>query len=303
MQLLSTPDDRFASLPDYPFAPHTVSVPRGDGSGDLQIHYVDEGAIDAEETVLMLHGEPSWSFLYRHMIPPVVGAGHRVVAPDLPGFGKSDKPTNRADYTYERHVAWMTGLLQQLDLARVTLVCQDWGGLIGLRLAAEHPDRFSRIVAANTFLPTGDRDPGDAFLGWQKFSQETPTFPVGNIVNAGCATDLSPDVITAYDAPFPDDTYKEGPRQMPALVPTSPEDPAAGANRAAWEVLATFDRPFLCCFSDRDAITKGADRRFREVVPGAAAQPHTTIEGAGHFLQEDAGAQLGAVLARFVAGG
>ena len=172
MEIIRTPDERFANLPGYPFAPHYVEI---DG---LRIHYVDEGPRDAPP-VLMLHGEPSWSYLYRKMIPIITAAGQRAVAPDLVGFGRSDKPLRRDDYTYQRHVDWMRGVIEHLDLRRITLVCQDWGGLIGLRLAAEHPDRFARIVAANTFLPTGDTPPGPAFLAWQKFSQETPEFPVG----------------------------------------------------------------------------------------------------------------------------
>ena len=212
-----------------------------------------------------------------------------------------DKPAAREDYTYAAHVAWMAEFIDRADLRGLTLVCQDWGGLIGLRVAAEHPERFARIVAANTFLPTGDNNPGEAFLRWQNFSQTSPAFPIGNIVNGGCKTDLSPDVIAAYDAPFPDDTYKAGARIFPSLVPTGPDDPAAAANVAAWEVLKRFDRPFLCTFSDGDPITRGGERAFVGVVPGAAGQPHTTIEGAGHFLQEDRGPELARVIVDFVA--
>jgi haloalkane dehalogenase len=298
MEVLRTPDDRFASLPGYPFEPHYLEVPDGEG-GELRVHYVDEGPGDADP-VLLLHGEPSWSFLYRKMIPVITAAGHRAVAPDLVGFGRSDKPSKRDDYTYQRHVDWMRGLLEQLDLRNVTLVGQDWGGLIGLRLVAEHPDRFARVVAANTFLPTGDRNPGDAFLAWQKFSQETPRFPVGRIVNGGCVTELPEDVVAAYDAPFPDETYKEGARQFPLLVPTSPSDPAAEPNRRAWEALSEFDRPFLTAFSDSDPITGGADRVLQESIPGAKGRPHTTLTGGGHFLQEDVGEELARVVVDFV---
>jgi haloalkane dehalogenase len=217
------------------------------------------------------------------------------------GFGRSDKPVKRTDYTYARHVEWMrAALFDALDLREVTLVCQDWGGLLGLRLVGEHPDRFARVVAANTFLPTGDTPPGEAFLGWQKFSQETPVFPVGRIVNGGCTTDLSDDIIAAYDAPFPDDTYKAGARQFPLLVPTAPDDPAAPANRQAWETLRAWRKPFLTAFSDQDAITRGGDRAFQSSVPGCAGQPHTTIEGGGHFLQEDRGEQLAQVVADWI---
>jgi len=302
MDVLRTPDERFADLPGYPFAPHHTDVPTGDGSGTLRIHHVDEGPADAAETVLLMHGEPSWSFLYRHMIPVLTDAGYRCVAPDLVGFGRSDKPAARGDYTFQRHVDWMTAWLTANDLDGLTLVCQDWGGLIGLRLVAAMPERFRRVVAANTFLPTGDRHPGDAFLAWQKFSQEVPEFPTGRIIDGGCTTDLSDAVIAGYDAPFPDETFKEGARQFPLLVPTSPDDPAAAANRAAWEVLGRYDRPFLCAFSDSDPITGGADAHLKATIPGAAGQPHTTIVGGGHFLQEDRGPELAAVVASFVAG-
>jgi haloalkane dehalogenase len=302
MEILRTPDDRFGGLPSYSFAPHYVEVPRGDGTGDLRIHAVDEGPRDAAETVLLMHGEPSWSFLYRHMIPPLTAAGHRVLAPDLVGFGRSDKPSPRTEYTYARHVAWMTAWFTELGLDHVTLVCQDWGGLIGLRLVAAMPERFRRVVAANTFLPTGDRSPGEGFLAWQKFSQEVEPFPTGRIINGGCTTDLSEEVIAGYDAPFPDETYKEGARQFPLLVPTSPDDPAAEPNRAAWNVLSRFDRPFLTAFSDGDAVTGGADVGLRAKIPGAAGQPHTTIVGGGHFLQEDCGPRLAAVVNDFIAG-
>jgi haloalkane dehalogenase len=247
-----------------------------------------------------MHGEPSWSFLYRRMIPILVDAGLRAVAPDLVGFGRSDKPTRRTDYTYQRHVDWMTSWLDAVDLEDATLVGQDWGGLIGLRLVAEHPDRFARVVAANTFLPTGDRVPGDAFIAWQRFSQETPDFAVGRIVNGGCTTDLSPDVVAAYDAPFPDESYKEGARQFPMLVPTSPDDPAAGPNRDAWDVLRRWTKPFLCAFSDQDPITRGADTVLRAEIPGCERRPHTVIEGAGHFLQEDRGEELAHVVVDFI---
>jgi haloalkane dehalogenase len=207
----------------------------------------------------------------------------------------------REDYTYQRHVDWMRGVLERLDLRNVTLVGQDWGGLIGLRLAAEHPERFARIVAANTFLPTGDIPPGPAFFAWQRYSQETPDFHAGGIVRGGCVTDLAPEVIAAYDAPFPDDRYKAGARQFPMLVPSTPNDPATVPNRKAWEVFARWEKPFLTAFSDSDPITRGADRFLQQAIPGAKDQPHTTITGAGHFLQEDKGEELARVVADFIA--
>lgn len=294
MEILRTPDERFADLPDYPFAPHYLEV------ADVRIHYVDEGPADAPP-VLLMHGEPSWSFLYRRMIPILTAAGHRVIAPDLVGFGRSDKPAAREDYTYQRHVDWMAGLLTTLELREVTLFGQDWGGLIGLRLAAENESRFARIIAANTFLPTGDIPPGRAFLRWQRISQETPDFRAGDIVKGGCTSALSDAVVAAYDAPFPDERYLAGARQFPMLVPISPDDPAALANRAAWEVLRRWQKPFLCTFSDRDPITRGGSRYFQEAVPGAQGQPHTTISGAGHFLQEDRGEDLAHTIVAFLA--
>jgi len=294
MEILRTPDECFANLPGYPFAPHYTET------GGIRIHYVDEGPRNAAP-VLMLHGEPSWSYLYRKMIPIVVQAGHRVVAPDLVGFGRSDKPVRRDDYTYQRHVDWMRDVLTALDLRDVTLVCQDWGGLIGLRLVAEHPERFARVVTANTMLPTGDVPAGPAFLAWKEYSQTTPEFHVGRIVRGGCVTDLAPEVIAAYDAPFPDDRYKAGPRQFPMLVPVTADDPAAAANRKAWEVLSRWTKPWLTAFSDQDPITRGGDRIFQERVPGAKGQRHTTISGGGHFLQEDKGDELARIVAEFIA--
>jgi haloalkane dehalogenase len=299
VDVLRTPDERFVALPGYPFEPHYVEVASPDGS-PVRIHYLDEGPADGE-VVLLLHGEPSWSYLYRHMVPVLVSAGLRTVAIDLVGFGRSDKPASRHDYTYQTHVDWTWAAVEAIGLDAITLFGQDWGGLIGLRLVGEHPERFARVVAANTFLPTGDSHPGDAFLAWQRFSQETPELRIGRIVNGGCVTDLAPEVVAAYDAPFPDETYKQGARQFPLLVPTSPDDPAAPANRTAWESLGRFDRPLLCAFSDSDAITRGADGPLRSHIPGAAGQPHITVTGAGHFLQEDKGHQLAGIVADFVA--
>ncbi|HEU5227723.1 MAG TPA: haloalkane dehalogenase [Ktedonobacteraceae bacterium] len=294
MEILRTPDERFNNLPGYDFAPHYVEV------DEVRIHYIDEGPEDAAP-VLMLHGEPSWSYLYRKMIPIIADAGYRAIAPDLVGFGRSDKPTSREDYTYQRHVDWMRGLMRALDLKQITLMCQDWGGLIGLRLAAEHEHRFSRIVASNTFLPTGDIPPGEAFLRWKRFALETPTFHVGGIVKGACVSELEPEVVAAYDAPFPDDRYLAGARQFPVIVPVSPDDPASVPNRRAWEVLKRWEKPFLTAFSDSDPITRGGDRFFQATVPGTKDQPHVTISQAGHFLQEDKGEELARIIVDFMA--
>lgn len=306
MDVLRTPDERFEGLEGYPFAPHYAEIPADTSRPEgptLRVHYLDErpGA-STEEVVLCLHGEPSWSYLYRTMVPVFTDAGLRVVAPDLVGFGRSDKPARRDDYTYERHVAWLASLVfDHLDLTNITLVCQDWGGLLGLRLVAAQPHRFARVVAANTFLPSGEHRLPEAFQRWRQFSQEVEDFNVGAIVGAGTLDGLDPAARLAYDAPFPSDDYKEGARQFPALVPDGPDAPSAAENRAAWEVLRRFDRPFLTAFSDGDPITAGSDRVLREAIPGAAGQAHVTIAGGGHFLQEDRGPELARAVLDFIA--
>jgi haloalkane dehalogenase len=306
MQSLRTPDERFADLPGYPFAPHYVDVDDQDASapgGSLRVHYLDEGSADAAP-ILCMHGEPSWSYLYRKMIPILVDAGHRVIAPDLVGFGKSDKPTEQSDYTYARHVAWMqAAIIDHLDLRNATFFGQDWGGLVGLRLVAENPDRFDRVVIGNTGLPTGEHAPSAAFLAWQKFSQTTPVFDIGFLLQSATTTELSDGEVAAYSAPFPDDSYKAGARIFPTLVPTRPDDPAAGANRAAWEVFKQWHKPFITCFSDGDPITAGGDKPFLQLVPGAQGQPHTTVAGANHFFQEDAAPHLARILIDAIAAG
>ena len=283
MDTLRTPDDRFGDLFEFPFPPSYATVTAIDGTA-LRLAYIDFGPRDGTP-VLLLHGEPSWSYLYRHFIVSLATAGHRVIAPDLIGFGRSDKPAARSDYTYEAHVDWMTQWLLQLDLTGITLFCQDWGGLIGLRLVAAHPERFARLVIGNTGLPIGTGW-SEGFAAWLKFSQEVPVFHVGGIVNGGCIRTLKPAEIAAYDAPFPDETYKAGARQFPALVPTTPEHASVAENKAAWAVLETFDRPVVTCFSDHDAVTKGGERVFQNRIPGAKGQPHRIVAG-GHFLQED----------------
>ena len=295
MKLLRTPDERFENLPGFPFEPYYLTIKDRQEDSDIRIHFIDEGDSEAQP-VLMLHGEPSWSFLYRKMVEPFVSAGYRVVAPDLPGFGKSDKPSKRADYSYARHVAWMQDWLRQLDLQRIILICQDWGGLIGMRLVADNPDRFSRIVTSNTMMPTGDQNPGEAFLKWQKFSQEVPVFPTGQILQKATVTELPAEVLTAYDAPFPDESYKEGARQFPLLVPTSPDNPESQANRDAWKVLMRFEKPWLCAFGDSDPITGAAAPVLQKLIPGCQGQPHTTLRGGGHFIQEDCGKELARVV-------
>jgi haloalkane dehalogenase len=285
MKVLRTPDDRFANLVDYPFSPKYVTL--GDG---LRMHYVDEGPRDAP-TVLMLHGEPTWSYLYRHMISAFAEAGFRAVAPDLIGFGKSDKPSALSDYSYQRHVDWTHEWLVSLDLRDVTLICQDWGSLIGLRLAAENSDRFARIVVANGFLPTGDLPAPLAFKVWRAFARYTPVLPIGRIVEFGTNRALAPAEIAAYVAPFPGAPYKAGARAFPRLVPTSPNDPAAPANRAAWDSLGRWEKPFLTLFGADDPILGQLDQVLLDHVPGAAGQPHARFPGS-HFVQEDQGLEI-----------
>jgi haloalkane dehalogenase len=293
-QPLRTPEDRFDGLEGYAFAPHYTDI------GGLRMHHAEAGPASGSP-VLMLHGEPTWSYLYRHMLPILAAAGHRAIAPDLIGFGKSDKPAHQSEYSYERHVEWMHEWLRANDLRDITLVCQDWGALIGLRVLAEQPERFARVVVANGFLPTGDHRPLMLFRAWQMFARWSPVFPVGWIVRAGCARGLSQEAIRAYEAPFPDRHYKAAARVFPRLVPTRPDDPASPANRRAWEVLHEWKRPFLTVFGDRDPIFRGLDRALQKRIPGAAGQPHRILEGAGHFIQEDSGAPLAEITAGFIA--
>ncbi len=299
MDTLRTPDDRFTDLPGYDFVPHYAEIDDTDG-GTLRVHYIDEGPADAEP-VLLMHGEPSWAYLYRHMVGPLVEAGHRVIVPDQVGCGRSDKPTQQSDYTYARHIQWMSQLVfDHLDLSSITMFCQDWGGLIGLRLLTAQPDRFDRVAVSNTGLPDGRGTPPDAFLQWQQFSQTTPDFAVGVIIQMATVTELSEEIMAAYDAPFPDDSYKAGVRIWPALVPTTTDDPESAANMAAWEVLGAFDKPVLCCFSDSDPVTAGGEKAFLGRVAGTEGQTHTTVEGGGHFVQEDKGGELAELLIEFI---
>ena len=294
MRVLRTPEDRFGDLPDFRYAPQYAAV------GGMRLAYVEAGPPDGEP-VLLLHGEPSWSFLYRTVMAVLADEGLRAIAPDMAGFGRSDKPMNVSDHSYARHVEWIRALaFDRLDLNGVTLVGQDWGGLIGLRLVAEHPDRFARVAAANTGLPTGDHPMPDVWLRFREVVQTAPALSVSRLVQSGCQTTLPPAVLAAYDAPFPDEAFAAGVRAMPGLVPTTPDDPASDANRAAWQHLSAWEKPFLVAFSDRDPITGAMAPMLRENIPGAAGLDHPVLEGAGHFLQEDAGEQLGQVIADFI---
>lgn len=298
MKVLRTSDEAFAGIADYPFAPNYATIADADGT-ELRLHYIDEGPREAAP-ILLMHGEPSWSYLYRKFVPPLVAKGHRVIAPDLIGFGKSDKPADREDYTYERHVAWMSAWLMQLDLTGISLFCQDWGGLIGLRLVAAFPERFARVIAGNTGLPIGTGW-SEGFESWRAFSQKVEVFATGSILNGGSVRELSAAEQAAYDAPYPDESYKGGARQFPTLVPVRPEQASVAENKAAWEALSRFEKPFLTCFSDQDAVTRGGERVFKDRVPGAKGQPHRIIEGAGHFLQEDKPEELVALIEDFIA--
>ena len=283
MQILRTPDDRFVGLPDWTFEPHYATVTDADGTA-LRLAWAEAGPVDGP-VVLLMHGEPSWSFLYRKIIPALAARGYRVIAPDLIGFGRSDKPADRADYTYERHVAWMSQWLTGLDLTGITLFCQDWGGLIGLRLVAAFPERFAAVVVANTGMPVGTGS-SEGFEAWLKLSQTIPVFATGMIVSMGCARALTDEEKAAYDAPFPDETYKEGARQFPTLVPVTAAHASVAENVAAWTVLEAFDKPCITAFSDADPVTKGGEVAFQARVAGAKGQPHVMLKGS-HFLQED----------------
>jgi haloalkane dehalogenase len=294
MRVLRTPEDRFAGLAGFPHQPRYLDV------GGVRMAYVEAGPPDGEP-VLLLHGEPSWSFLYRTVMEVLAAAGLRAIAADLIGFGRSDKPAEVADHSYARHVEWVRAFaFDGLDLTGLTLVGQDWGGLIGLRLAAEHPGRFARVVAANTGLPTGDQRMPEVWLRFREVVRSAPRLEVSRLVQSGCRRPLAPGVLAAYDAPFPDESYMAAVRAMPRLVPTEPDDPASQPNRDAWRELSRWDKPFLVAFSDGDPITGAMAPILRRAVPGAAGIEHPVIEGAGHFLQEDAGERLGAVIAGFV---
>ena len=290
MKFLRTPEVRFDNLPDYDFEPRYCSVRDG-----LRLHYLDEGP-EQGRTIILMHGEPSWSFLYRFMMRHLTAAGFRVLAPDLIGFGKSDKPEELSDYSYTAHVAWMQDWLDHVDVNEAVLFCQDWGGMIGLRLVAENPDRFAAVMAANTALPIGKGTPSEAFLKWQEFSQKIPVFPTGQILQGATVRDLSAAEVAAYDAPYPDESYKAGARIFPALVPMDPSMDGVAENVEAWTVLKKWTKPFLTGFSDQDPVSKGGEQVFQKLIPGAKDQPHTIVKGGGHFLQEDVHTELSEML-------
>ena len=290
MEYLRTPKSCFDSLKDYSYSENYHVI---DSNTGMRMHYVDHQTVETSKgTILMLHGEPSWSFLYRDMIEAAVDQGYRVIAPDLIGFGKSDKPVDTSNYTYLNHLLWLKSLLNTLALDKINLICQDWGGLLGLRLVAEDPQRYSSVVAANTFLPTGDEGASDAFKQWQHFSQTVATFPVGDVLQKATVTQLSEETINAYDAPFPSEAHKAGVRTFPMLVPISSDNPETENNRKAWKVLEAFDKPFLTLFGDSDPITAGADKIFQKRIAGCRNQKHRILQGGGHFLQEDVGIEL-----------
>ncbi len=292
MKFNRTTEERFQHLKDYPFEPHYLQI------NELRMHFVDEGSRQGQ-VILMLHGEPSWSYLYRHMIPLCVAAGHRVIAPDLIGFGKSDKPEKIKDYSYQKHMDWMTNFIESLDLQNIVLVCQDWGALIGLRLAAENQQRFAGIVVGNGMLPTGDQKMPRIFKIWQFFARFSPWFPIDRIIESGCFKTLHAEEKRAYNAPFPSAAYKAGARAFPRLVPVTPKDPATSANRDAWEILKKWHKPFLTAFSNGDPMMRGGDLFMQQRIPGCKGQKHLTLKG-GHFLQEDSGKEFATVINQFV---
>ena len=328
MKSVRTPEERFENLPGYPFDPNYLQIPAGDGE-ELRMHYLDEGPRDGE-VILCLHGQPTWSYLYRKMIPVLVDSGYRVIAPDLIGFGKSDKPASRSDYTYANHVAWLSSLISGLEITDLTLICQDWGGLLGLRTLTEHPDWFARAVVANTGLPDAKGIPdemaapmramlaetpalpipemfeklranenGVGFMYWIKYCAEYPDLDIAAVVNGSSGENMTADEIRAYESPFPDDTFKQGARQFPSLVPIFPDDPAIPGNREGWKVLEAFNKPLITIFGDSDPVSQGGHKRFQNSVPGARGQKHQILEGVGHFLQEEIGEQFAALIVDF----
>ena len=289
-----TPDERFENLPGFDFEPHYKDV------NGYRIHFLDEGPRGGDP-ILLLHGEPTWSFLYRKMIPVLTEAGHRCIVPDLIGFGRSDKPAKMETHTYRFHVDAIAGLVEKLDLQNVTFFGQDWGGLIGLRVVAEDEARFARIVVSNTGLPIGETEISPAFMAWKRMNQQMVE---RGDMNPGAMVAFSAgssELAGAYNAPFPDSRYKAGPLIMPQRVPVTPDDPAVEANKKAWQVLRKWQKPFLTVFGDGDPVTGGMEAVFQRQVPGAKGQPHTIIEGAGHFIQESHGEEVARIINKFIA--
>lgn len=298
MQVLKTPESAFSKIVDFPYSPQYVHV-TDTVSSEIAMAYYQAGPKDGH-TILLMHGEPTWAYLYRKMMPVLADAGFNVLVPDLIGFGRSDKPTRREDYTYARHVIWVKEWFNQVVKGSVTLFCQDWGGLLGLRLVADMPERFTGVMVSNTGLPTGDQTPSDAFIKWRRFSQDVPVFPTSSIIQGATVTELSQQTLDAYDAPFPEEEYKAGARIFPLLVPASSDNPEAQANRNAWERLKQFSAPFMTAFGDSDPVTAGGDRIFQKLIPGCQCIEHVTIKNGGHFIQEDKGEELAELLKQFI---
>lgn len=298
MQVLKTPESAFSKIDDFPYSPQYVQV-TDTVSSEISMAYYQAGPKDGH-TILLMHGEPTWAYLYRKMMPALAEAGFNVLVPDLIGFGRSDKPTRREDYSYARHVIWVKEWFNQVVKGPVTLFCQDWGGLLGLRLVADMPERFAGVMVSNTGLPTGDQTPSDAFIKWRRFSQDVPVFPTSSIIQGATVAELSQQTLDAYDAPFPEEEYKAGARIFPLLVPASSDNPEAQANRNAWERLKQYNAPFMTAFGDSDPVTAGGDRIFQKLIPGCQGIEHVTIKGGGHFIQEDKGEELAELLKQFI---
>ena len=290
-EIIRTPENRFENLEDYNFQSNYLDVEDG-----LRMHYLDEGN-ENNPTILLLHGEPSWSYLYRKMIP-ILSNSFRVIAPDLIGFGKSDKLVNRQDYSYQKHIDWISALIEKLDLKNIVLFCQDWGGLTGLRIITEMNNRFDMVIASNTTLPTGKIPMPESFLQWRAYSQHSPGFNIGKVIDMGTVQTLSEKVFEAYNAPFPSEEYKAGARIFPTLVPIEQDDPESIKNLKAWEKLKSWNKPFLTIFGDEDNIMIGAEKVLQKIVPGAKEQNHKILN-AGHFIQEEKGEELAELIIEF----
>jgi haloalkane dehalogenase len=297
MNIIRTPDDRFENLPGFPFQPHFLEI-ADTGFGSLRMHYLDEGPADGA-TMLLLHGQGCWSYIYRSMIPQLVEAGYRVIAPDYIGFGRSDKLPSTEDYTFEKHVAWLTAFLAQMKLSRVTAYLFDWGGFFGLRVAAEHPEFFDRIVLSNTNLPTGDSEGAKWFIDWRARQFALPEFPQGDMVDDGAHFKLTPETIAAFDAPYPDESYKTGPRRFPMILPITSDMGSVPENLAAWDRLATWEKPVLTVFSASFTGTSMGPEKLLEHIPGANGPDHGLLTEAGFYIVEDQPEELARRLIAF----